>query len=309
MSEKINYFNKQIIKIFYYKLIIIIIKTCKIIFQIFIGYTFYFVSKYNKIKKNIKLKREIKNELVNYIYNENLFYNKSKKSLSKMKKVIFTVILGGYDELKPFNKEKGFDYYIFCDRYNESNNSNWTFLPVPKEINNINISRVKKQRYIKLHPHIFFKNYELSIYLDGTFQILGNLNEFLFRILSPNYNIYILEHPERDSIYDEIREVIFLNKEKESMGEAIMNRYKNENFEDKNGLIESCIIIRKHNNKECIFLMNKWFNEIVNYSHRDQLSYNYLIWKTGIKFKYIPKNLALEYLNQTIFHLVNLIYK
>ena len=124
-----------------------------------------------------------------------------------MKKVIYTVILGGYDELKPFNKEKEFDYYIFSDRYNESNNSNWTFLPIPKEVNNINISTVKKQRYIKLHPHVFFKNYDISIYIDGTFQILGDLNEFLFRIISPNYNIYMLEHPDRDSIYDEIKEV------------------------------------------------------------------------------------------------------
>lgn len=127
----------------------IFIKIYKIIFQIYIGYTFYLISKYNKIKKNIsyKLKKEIKTEIINYIYNENIFYNKSKKLLSQMKKVIYTAILGNYDEIKPFNKEKGFDYYIFCDQYNESNNSNWTFLPIPKEINRINISILKKQRY------------------------------------------------------------------------------------------------------------------------------------------------------------------
>lgn len=155
---------------------------------------------------------------------------------------------------------------------------------------------------------MFFKNYDLSIYIDGSFQILGDLNEFLIRIITTNYNIYNLEHPERDSIYSEIMEVILLNKEKESIGKIVMDRYKSENFEDKNGLIEGCIIIRKHNNKECINLMNKWFNEILNYSYRDQLSYNYIAWKTGIKFKYIPKNLALEYLNQTKFHLVNLTF-
>ena len=55
--------------------------------------------------------------------------------------------------------------------------------------------------------------------------------------------------------------------------------------------------------------MNKWTNEVIKYSHRDQLSYNYLIWKTGIKTKYIPKNLALQYLNQNLYHLVNLTFK
>ena len=35
--------------------------------------------------------------------------------------------------------------------------------------------------------------------------------------------------------------------------------------------------------------MNKYINEILKYSHRDKLSYNYLMLKTGIKTKYIPK--------------------
>ena len=104
-------------------------------------------------------------------------------------------------------------------------------------------------------------------------------------------------------------EVIHLQKEKESIGNLLKTRYIKEQFPYKNGLIESSIIVRKHNNKECIYLMNKWTNEIIKYSHRDQLSYNYLIWKTGIKTKYIPKNLALQYLNQNLYHLVNLTFK
>ena len=44
--------------------------------------------------------------------------------------------------------------------------------------------------------------------------------------------------------------------------------------------------------------MNKWFEEIKKYSHTDQLSFNYVIWKTGKKTKYISKVFALEYFNQ-----------
>ena len=50
-------------------------------------------------------------------------------------------------------------------------------------------------------------------------------------------------------------------------------------------------------------MMNKWYEEIKNYSHRDQLSFNYIMWKTGLKIKYINKNLALEYFVQNLTHL------
>ena len=41
--------------------------------------------------------------------------------------------------------------------------------------------------------------------------------------------------------------------------------------------------------------MNKWFNEIEKYSHRDQLSFNYILWKTGIKITATETDLAKGY--------------
>ena len=172
----------------------------------------------------------------------------------------------------------------------------------------LKISNVKKQRFIKLHPHLFFKDYNISIYIDGTFKISKYLDEFLMRILSPKYYIYSLEHPERNSIFKEIKRVIFLKKEKKNKGKLIFKRYKKENFPDNKGLIESCIIIRNHNDKRCINIMKKWFNEIKENSHRDQLSFNYIIWKNDIKIKYISKKFTLEYFRQYRKHLINKIY-
>ena len=48
--------------------------------------------------------------------------------------------------------------------------------------------------------------------------------------------------------------------------------------------------------------MNKWYEEIEKYSYRDQLSFNYVLWKEKDKIKYISKNYALEYFNQN-YHL------
>lgn len=142
------------------------------------------------------------------------------------------------------------------------------------------------------------KNYNLSIYIDATFQIKGDLNEFLFRILSEKYKIYTFEHPQRNTILSETFAVVEFGKEKQNMSTFLRERYEKINYPDNNGLIESCLIIRKHNEKEVITLMENWYKEIEKYSHRDQLSFNYISWKTGIKFKYLPKRFALYYFNQ-----------
>ena len=111
-------------------------------------------------------------------------------AIFKLKKVVYSVILGKYDEIKTINIQNGYDYFIFSDVYNKTSvKTNWTILPIPEEVKNLNITDVKKQRFIKLHPHLYFKNYDLSIYIDATFTITGDLDEFLLRTLSSKYYI------------------------------------------------------------------------------------------------------------------------
>ena len=60
---------------------------------------------------------------------------------------------------------------------------------------------------------------------------------------------------------------------------VVYNNYKSLGFPEHYGLYEANVIIRKHNNKSVIDLMEYWWSEILNNSHRDQLSLNYVIWK------------------------------
>ena len=273
-------------------------------FKFFIIYLIYRFHININIKKKIirTIIEDIKNKNQSIYYKDN-FYD-HLKSFKKLKKVVFSVLIGEYDLISQFNLQKDFDFYLFTDdQSGKYNHTNWTILPIPEEVQELNVSRVKKQRFIKLHPHLYFKDYDLSIYIDANFKIIDDLNNFLIRVLSPNYSIYTFEHPERNTIFNETFEVVSLQKEKESIANAIRERYRKENFPDKNGLIESCLIIRKHNEKDSIYMMNKWYDEIKNYSHRDQLSFNYIMWKTGVKIKYIVKNFALQYFFQNITHL------
>lgn len=277
---------------------LILLKIEKLFLLILLIYLKYLFKYFYELKN----KSLLNNNLFNSIYNNN--GKNTLNSILSLKKVVYSALFGEYDEIRKFNLQKGYDYYLFTDnnhiKYNETN---WTILPIPETLKILNLSIIKKQRYLKLHPHLYFQHYDLSIYIDSSFRVKGDLNNFLLRILSPKYNIYNLEHPSRSTILNETFQVINLHKEKESMVNTIRRRYQIEKFPDKNGLIEGSIIIRRHNEKDCIYLMNKWYEQIEKYSHRDQLSFNYIIWKTGIKNKYIVKNFALEYFAQNAIHL------
>ena len=79
---------------------------------------------------------------------------------------------------------------MFTDQNFSNTTTNWTIIKIEKALNYSKKFEVMKvQRYYKTHPHIYFKDYGLSIYIDGTFSIKGNLDEFLLRILTKDISI------------------------------------------------------------------------------------------------------------------------
>ena len=128
------------------------------------------------------------------------------------------------------------------------------------------------------------------------------MTEFLERLITPKFDIYFFEHPDRNCIYSEVLAVIKYRKEKSGVAFKIQKRYKKLKFPSKYGLSENCMIVRKHNKKNCIILMEKWWEQIKKYSKRDQLSLSYVLWKTRIKIKYFSKQFGFYYFSENKRH-------
>lgn len=206
--------------------------------------------------------------------------------LPKNKKVIYTCITNNYDDLieDEFYLE---DYDYICFTNNENLKSNrWKIEKIPSTLSSL--SPVKQARYIKTHPHKFLSNYELSVWIDGSVKILNDFSELINSSV-----IQIPQHPNRNCIYKEAVAVLKQKKDtKENIDKQII-KYHELGFPENYGLVQSNIIIRKHNDKNCIKLMEDWWNEIKNGSHRDQLSFNYVLWKNP--------NINISYLNKYIY--------
>ena len=144
---------------------------CKILFILFI----FFPLKWKNNKKQTEQVIEHKILKLKYIKN--------------LKKVVYTALLGNYDAIHSIVKEKGYDYIMFTDQnFDNNSDSNWTFLDIGEMIKYLNINIIKRQRYFKTQPHLFFRNYDLSIYIDSTFEIKGQLDELLLYFMI--YNLF-----------------------------------------------------------------------------------------------------------------------
>ena len=92
------------------------------------------------------------------------------------KTVVYTCIVGNYDKLIPFYKiSTDIDFISFTDGLSIRANG-WKLIKIPESLKFI--PTVKIQRFIKICPHLFLKNYDRSLWIDSNFAINDDLQKF-----------------------------------------------------------------------------------------------------------------------------------
>ena len=219
-----------------------------------------------------------------------MLYKNLYMNMEKNKKVVYTCISGNYDTLiEPEFVTEGYDYICFTDQPFTSNT--WEIRPIPSELNGL--TAVKKQRNIKINAHKYLSDYEFSVWVDANTRLTGNINDFVSKNCNKELAVlYVGKHPQRDCIYKEGDVCVKLKKDTKENIEKQLNVYKKEGFPEHYGLPQTCILLRYHNEESCKKLMETWWEQVKDYSHRDQLSFNYALWKNQeTKIKYLDKSI------------------
>jgi hypothetical protein len=200
--------------------------------------------------------------------------------------VVYTAIFGDYDELiEPKEKYDGCDFICFTDQKNLKSDI-WQI----KVIEKCDLPPNIMNRKYKMLPHLFFKEYKWSLYVDGNIAIIGNPLELVKKYSNKN-NMLIPKHFSRNCIYEEAKECVILGKATYKEIKIQIEKYKKEGFPKNFGLGENNIILRKHNNKKVIKMMNDWWKEFNSYKvKRDQLSLAYVLWKNNEEFNYMDES-------------------
>ncbi|KAL8029939.1 hypothetical protein ABFX02_14G255200 [Erythranthe guttata] len=137
----------------------------------------------------------------------------------------------------------------------------------------------------KMLAHRLFPNSRYSIWVDSKSQFrrdpIGVLEALLWR---SNHELAISEHGARSSVYDEAKAVVKKNKATPEEVEVQLTQYRQDGlpedkrFKGKKALAEASIIVRKHTPLTNLFTCI-WFNEVVRFTSRDQLSFPYVLWR------------------------------
>lgn len=202
-----------------------------------------------------------------------------------MKKVIYTCITGEYDEIKePAYMTPGWDYVCFTNNPKLQSNC-WEVRQINMENpDHKDLDNTRLARRIKILPHLYVSEYDLSIWIDGNLGIATDLNEFVSLVFKEDTPLSLMNHSSRNCIYEEALQCIREKKDDPSVISSQISGYMKEGFPENFGMVQTGIEVRKHNDPDLISFNEKWFEEVRTKSKRDQLSFNYIVWKTDFKY-------------------------
>lgn len=205
--------------------------------------------------------------------------------MSKDKKIcIYTCITGEYDSVKELNfKEKNVDYYLFTNNKKISSDD-WDVVYVEND----GLDNIRLARKIKILGHPILKKYDIVVWIDGSIYLKCEITKFLKKYFYSNkYSFVGFKHQARDCIYDECKACIKHKKEDKEVILKQVQFLKKAGYPTHNGLLESTVIVRNFNDEKVVETCKIWFDMVVHYSFRDQLSFNYAAYVAKLNFKMI----------------------
>jgi len=191
---------------------------------------------------------------------------------------VLTSITAGKDHLRDDQCTAG---AIFLAYVSEKHRSVlWQQLPAYDRFG----SARRNSRAPKILSHRFCET-EYSIWLDANIALRIDPSVLVETWLQ-DYDFAVFRHPERDCIYEEALNCIAYGADDPQLINRQVRKYAKEGYPNNFGLAEANVIIRRHS-KNVIEFNNAWWSEYCMHCVRDQLSFMYMVKKTGLQINWI----------------------
>ena len=142
------------------------------------------------------------------------------------------------------------------------------------------LDNVRNARWHKMHPHKLFRDYKYSIWIDGNVQVGSPLlYDTADRLMDSGETLFVPQHPYRDCIYEETNAVLAQHKDSPEAVACQVELLRSQGMPEHAGLHETNIVFRRHDEKAIIAMMEEWFSYVERFSRRDQLSFDFVLWK------------------------------
>ena len=231
---------------------------------------------------------------------------KIQNPTKEIKKAIYLIIIGDYDELhEPLIITPGWDYICFSDQNIKS--KTWQIRKIEGDSF---LSNAMLSRKINILIHWFLPDYDITIGVPGYSVIKVNLDKYIDEYFSEDRqktcDMAVLTHPRRRRIYEEANFWKIYGKDPFGIIEKQMESYKDQGIP--NIRIGACgVLVRKSNNRRLEKFCELWWEEVLKHSHQDQISFPFVLWKYNLINVHWIKFSSLElcFRNNNIHHKVS----
>lgn len=189
---------------------------------------------------------------------------------------VYTAITDGRDQLRGIaGRAPGWGYVCFTDG---AGHPDWETRPAVDTFPD----PVRNARAHKLRPDLHLPDAEISLWLDGNFELACDLDELVERYLADD-DVAFHRHPQRDCVYAEALACIEREKDDPAVIARQVLGYAAEGFPAHGGLPATGVVLRRHTRLVAAF-NRRWEEELERGSRRDQLSVTYALDRTEIGY-------------------------
>ena len=199
--------------------------------------------------------------------------------------VVYTAVFNDYDILRgPKVRNDSVRYVCFSDRP-VVRTDGWEVVPVDLPVR----GHPYAHRYHKIMSHRVFPEADVTLYLDGTFQLLIDPLRLVDRYLKAA-DLALFRHPRRRDVYEELEANAELSKDDRNLLQFVADRYAMEGMPRDRYLHAAGVILRRHV-AEVEAFNEEWFEELVRTGIRDQPALAHSLWKTDLSVETIDEDI------------------
>lgn len=195
----------------------------------------------------------------------------------KKRLVVYTAVYAGRDPIRIPPADRDFDFFAFTD--SEDVQAPWVVRAsqLPHE------DPVRSARAIKALPEARFNDYRYSLWIDGSILLkTGALDHLVDRYLSGSAPLATFQHPSRTCAYQEASVCLSTELDAKELILGQIRHYRQCQFPEGRGLAETSVVLRDH--ERTGEFSSTWWEEISRWSRRDQISFPFAAWKTGLEW-------------------------
>ncbi len=208
---------------------------------------------------------------------------KYRSSKTKRNIAVVTAYSKGYDVLKiPTFIDDRIDYIAYTDDDTVDGFGVYDIRPLPYP----DLDSPRSIRYVKTHPHVLLKQYDIVIWVDTSFLITADFYPLIDRFQKSGLAVGSTPHQIRSSIQEEAEACVDLNKESSEVLTKQVDDYTKDGFDGKI-LAENGILMFNQKSKKLEPVLETWWTEIINRSKRDQISFGYSFYKNNAQWHHI----------------------